>query len=128
MSFSLSCIGGGVIGCSTLYQLCKKGIKAILLEQAKITSGTTWHTAGLFWRLRPNDVEVQLLRGTKNVLDSLEEETGMNPGFIQNGGLFIARTEVSRCKELACFWAQYICFGPDNGHSATGPKSLEKMC
>lgn len=87
-------IGGGIIGCSTLYQLSKRGVKAILLEQAKITSGTTWHTAGLFWQLRPNDVEVQLLRGTKNVLDNIEEETGQNPGFIRNGGLFIARTKV----------------------------------
>lgn len=87
--------GGGVIGCNVLYQLCKRGVKALLLEQAKVTSGTTWHTAGLFWRLRPNDVEIQLLDGTRNLLNSLESETGLYPGFTKNGGIFIARTEVS---------------------------------
>ncbi|XP_022914521.1 sarcosine dehydrogenase, mitochondrial [Onthophagus taurus] len=85
-------IGGGSIGCSTLYQLCKKGVRAVLLEQGKVTCGTTWHTAGLFWRLRPNDVEIQLLEKTRQLLTNLEKETGVDPGFINNGGLFIART------------------------------------
>lgn len=40
-------IGGGVAGCNTLYQLSKRGVNAILLERAKITCGTTWHTAGM---------------------------------------------------------------------------------
>lgn len=52
-------IGGGSAGCHTLYYLAKNGIKAVLLEQSKLTAGTTWHTAGLIWRLRPNDVDVQ---------------------------------------------------------------------
>lgn len=52
--------GGGSAGCNTLYHLAKKGVNAVLLERAKLTSGTTWHTAGLVWRLRPNDVEIQL--------------------------------------------------------------------
>lgn len=54
-------IGGGSAGCNTLYHLAKRGVKAVLLEQAKLTAGTTWHTAGLVWRLRPNDVEIQLV-------------------------------------------------------------------
>lgn len=52
-------IGGGSAGCHALYHLAKRGIKAVLLERAKLTAGTTWHTAGLVWRLRPNDVEIE---------------------------------------------------------------------
>lgn len=59
---------------------------------AQMTAGTTWHTAGLVWRLRPNDVEIELLATTRNLLRSLEEETGLDPGWIQNGGLFISHS------------------------------------
>lgn len=86
-------IGGGSAGCNTLYQLAKRGVKAVLLERSRLTSGTTWHTAGLIWRLRPSDVEVQLLNTTRDLLMSLEAETGINPGWINNGGLYIAHTE-----------------------------------
>lgn len=89
-------IGGGSAGCNTLYQLAKRGVKAVLLERSRLTSGTTWHTAGLIWRLRPSDVEVQLLNTTRELLMSLEEETGINPGWINNGGLYLAHTKVRR--------------------------------
>ncbi|XP_046403823.1 sarcosine dehydrogenase, mitochondrial-like [Ischnura elegans] len=93
-------IGGGSIGCSTLYHLARMGAGngAVLLERGKLTCGTTWHTAGLVWRLRPSDVEIQLLDSTRNLLRRLEDETGLNSGWIQNGGLFIANTE-ERLKE-----------------------------
>lgn len=52
-------IGGGSAGCHALYHLARRGVKAVLLERAKLTAGTTWHTAGLVWRLRPNDVEIE---------------------------------------------------------------------
>lgn len=52
-------IGGGSAGCHALYHLAKRGVKAVLLERAKLTAGTTWHTAGLVWRLRPSDVEIE---------------------------------------------------------------------
>lgn len=74
------------------------------MEKSKLTSGTTWHTAGMFWRLRPNDVDIQLLDATRNTLKQLEEETGDNPGWIQNGGIFIGHNEVSF--ELI---QQYVC-------------------
>uniref|UniRef100_A0A0K8UZQ0 Sarcosine dehydrogenase, mitochondrial n=2 Tax=Bactrocera latifrons TaxID=174628 RepID=A0A0K8UZQ0_BACLA len=86
-------IGGGSAGCHTLYHLAKRGVKAVLLERAKLTAGTTWHTAGLIWRLRPNDVDIQLLNNSRNMLKQLEEDTGCDPGWIQNGGIFIAHTE-----------------------------------
>ncbi|KAF7275410.1 hypothetical protein GWI33_011779 [Rhynchophorus ferrugineus] len=88
-------IGGGITGCSTYYQLTKRGIKPVLLERHKITSGTTWHTGGLVWSLRPNDTDIQILDRTKQILKNLEKETGVEPGFINNGGIFIARTPVS---------------------------------
>ncbi|XP_029735141.2 sarcosine dehydrogenase, mitochondrial [Aedes albopictus] len=103
-------IGGGSAGCNTLYQLTKRGIRAVLLEKAKLTAGTTWHTAGLVWRLRPNDVEIKLLASTRNLLMSLEEETGYNSGWINNGGLFISHSDerLDEYKRLATLGK---CFG-----------------
>jgi len=86
-------IGGGSAGCHTLYHLAKRGVRAVLLERAQLTAGTTWHTAGLLWRLRPSDVDIQLLANSRNMLRQLEAETGLDPGWIQNGGIFIAHNE-----------------------------------
>ena len=85
-------IGGGSLGCSTLYHLTKLGVqKAILLEKSQLTAGTTWHSAGLAWRLRPNDVEIELLAHTRALArEVLEKETELSTGWIENGGLFIA--------------------------------------
>ncbi|XP_018525981.1 sarcosine dehydrogenase, mitochondrial [Lates calcarifer] len=85
-------IGGGSLGCQTIYHLAKMGLtNAVLLERDRLTAGTTWHTAGLLWQLRPSDVEVELLAHTRNVISKdLEQETGLHTGWIQNGGLFIA--------------------------------------
>lgn len=86
-------IGGGSLGCNALYHLAKLGVtNTVLLESHNLTAGTTWHTAGLVWRLRPNDTEIQLLNTTLQLLLRLEDETGVNPGWINNGGLFIAST------------------------------------
>ena len=57
--------------------------------------GTTWHTAGLVWRLRPNDTDIQLLNHMNHLVNNIEEETGINPGWINNGGLFIANNKVN---------------------------------
>uniref|UniRef100_A0A673HZ30 Sarcosine dehydrogenase, mitochondrial-like n=1 Tax=Sinocyclocheilus rhinocerous TaxID=307959 RepID=A0A673HZ30_9TELE len=90
--FNVVVIGGGSLGCQTLYHLCKLGMtNVVLLERDRLTAGTTWHTAGLLWQLRPSDTEVELLAHTRNVISSeLEEETDLETGWIQNGGLFIA--------------------------------------
>ncbi|KAI8429700.1 hypothetical protein MSG28_000268 [Choristoneura fumiferana] len=87
-------IGGGIAGCNTLYQLTKRGVNAVLLERAKLTSGTTWHTAGLVWSLRPCDLEVKLLQDSRHVYESLEKESGDFAGWINNGGMFISRSQV----------------------------------
>jgi len=86
--------GGGTAGCHTLYQLVKRGVKTVLLERAKLSSGTTWQSAGILWRLRPDDVLIALLNSTRDLLMQLETETGVDPGWINNGGLFTASTKV----------------------------------
>jgi len=87
-------IGGGSLGCQTLYHLAKLGVtNTVLLEKEQLTAGTTWHTAGLFWSLRPNDTEIELLTHTRKVITGLQEETGIDPGWINNGGLFIANNK-----------------------------------
>ncbi|CAG9805929.1 unnamed protein product [Chironomus riparius] len=103
-------IGGGAAGCSTLYQLTKRGVNAILLERGQLTCGTTWHTAGLVWRLRPNDVEIQLLATTRELLMNLESEVGLNSGWINNGGLFISHTP-QRTNEYRRLQTLGRCFG-----------------
>lgn len=65
-----------------------------MLERALLTSGTTWHTAGLVWSMKSNDIEVQLLAKTREVLSNLEQESGHHPGWINNGALFISHSKV----------------------------------
>lgn len=88
-------IGGGSLGCNTLYHLAKLGMKnSVLLERDRLTSGTTWHTAGLLWNLKPSDVEVELIVYARHLMeDVLEAETGVNTGWINNGGMFTASTK-----------------------------------
>lgn len=93
-----------------MYQLTKRNVNAILLERAQLTAGTTWHTAGLVWRLRPNDVEIQLLATTRDTLMNLEAETGLNSGWIQNGGLFISHS-TQRTNEYRRLQTLGKCFG-----------------
>ena len=86
-------IGGGAMGTSTLYHLSKMGVNSIIIEKDEITAGTTWHSAGLLWRLRPNDTEIKLINRTRELVMNngiLENETGMSCGWNSNGGLFIA--------------------------------------
>mmetsp|Transcript_58774 Transcript_58774/g.120227 ORF Transcript_58774/g.120227 Transcript_58774/m.120227 type:complete len:913 (+) Transcript_58774:43-2781(+) len=86
-------IGGGSVGTSTLYHLAKMGVNAVLLEKDDLTSGTTWHSAGLLWRLRPSDIDIQLIAHTRELAQSLEAETGETTGWNQNGGLFICSSK-----------------------------------
>ncbi|KAF0730620.1 hypothetical protein Ae201684P_021867 [Aphanomyces euteiches] len=83
-------VGGGSIGASTLYHLSQQGVNAVLVEKDQMTAGTTWHSAGLLWRLRPSDIDIQLIRRTRDLAKSLEAETGISTGWVENGGLFIA--------------------------------------
>lgn len=83
-------IGGGITGCSILYQLAKRGVNAALIERGKLTCGTTFHTAGLVWSLRPAPLEIEVLKRTKRVFNELGED---DCGWINNGSLFIAHCD-----------------------------------
>lgn len=84
-------IGGGVIGCSVAYHLAREGRKDIVvLERSKLTSGTTWHAAGLVRRLRPSATLTKLINYSIDLYKELEIETGQQTGFIQTGSLSIA--------------------------------------
>lgn len=84
-------IGGGVIGCSTAYHLAHAGYRDIvLLERAKLTSGSTWHAAGLVGQLRTSANITQLLKYSVELYDRLEQETGQATGWKRNGGLRLA--------------------------------------
>ena len=84
-------IGGGIIGCSTAYHLARTGFKdVVLLERAKLTSGSTWHAAGLVGQLRTSANVTQLLKYSVELYDKLEQETGQATGWKRNGGLRLA--------------------------------------
>ena len=95
-------IGGGIIGCSVAYHLAKLGIKeVVLIERAKLTSGSTWHAAGLVGQLRTSANITQLLKYSVELYDKLEQETGQATGWKRNGGLRLAcnaerMTEIKR--------------------------------
>ncbi|MCG7521385.1 FAD-dependent oxidoreductase [Ruegeria sp. Ofav3-42] len=87
-------IGGGVIGCSIAYHLAREGRKDIVvLERSKLTSGTTWHAAGLVRRLRPSATLTKLINYSIDLYDELERETGQATGWTQTGSLTLATNE-----------------------------------
>ena len=76
-SASVVVIGGGVIGCSVAYHLARDGVADVtLLERRQLTSGTTWHAAGLVGQLRTSINMTQLARYTSTLYRRLEAETG----------------------------------------------------
>lgn len=91
---SVLVIGGGVMGCSTLYHLAKMGVTdAILLERNKLTSGTTWHSAAQVRALRHSRNLTRMIQYSVDLYSSLERETGQAVGWIQKGSLSIATNE-----------------------------------
>lgn len=83
-------IGGGIIGCSTAYHLAKLDHEVVLLERKKLTSGTTFHAAGLVGQLRGNANITQLLGYSVALYDRLEDEVGLATGWKMTGGLRLA--------------------------------------
>jgi sarcosine dehydrogenase len=83
-------VGGGIIGCSVAYHLAKRGIETLLLERHKLTSGSTWHAAGLVGQLRSNANITSLLGYSVELYSKLEAETGLATGWKRNGGLRLA--------------------------------------
>jgi sarcosine dehydrogenase len=86
-------IGGGIVGVSTAYHLAGLGWEVTLLERHKLTSGSTFHAAGLVGQLRSSASITQLLGESVKLYRRLEEETGLATGWKMNGGLRLACTQ-----------------------------------
>src|SRR6202051_4623472 len=95
-------VGGGIVGSSVAYHLGAIGqTDVVLLERNKLTSGSTWHAAGLVGQLRSSANITQLLKYSVELYDRLEAETGQATGWKRNGGLRLAcnaerMTEIKR--------------------------------
>ncbi|KIC09020.1 FAD-dependent oxidoreductase [Leisingera sp. ANG-M1] len=104
---SVVVIGGGIMGCSTLYHLAQMGVSdAILLERNKLTSGTTWHSAAQVRALRHSQNLTRMIQYSVDLYSRLEQETGQSVGWIQKGSLSIATnpdrmTHIKRQEALA---------------------------
>ena len=84
-------IGGGIIGCSTAYHLAKNHkANVVLLERDRLTSGSTWHAAGLVGQLRSSASITQLLKYSVELYKNLDQETGLNTGWKMTGCLRLA--------------------------------------
>lgn len=84
-------IGGGIIGCSVAYHLAHMGVDVVLLERDRLTSGTTWHAAGLvvtFGSL--SETSTELRKYTRKLYTELEAETGQSTGFAGVGFIELA--------------------------------------
>ncbi|WP_392338107.1 FAD-dependent oxidoreductase [Loktanella salsilacus] len=93
-------IGGGISGCSVAYHLAKLGwTDIVLLERKKLTSGTTWHAAGLVGQLRASQNMTRLAKYSADLYSTLEAETGLATGLRQCGSITVALT-AERQEEL----------------------------
>lgn len=93
-------IGGGIIGCSTAYHLARNHkADVVLLEQGRLTSGSTWHAAGLVGQLRSSASITQLLNYSVDLYKRLDKETGLETGWKMTG-----------CLRLACNQDRWIEF------------------
>ena len=93
-------IGGGVAGCSVAYHLAKFGWKdTVLLERDQLTSGTTWHAAGLVGQLGATATITKLRKYSLNLYKELEKKTELSTGLKQNGAITVASSK-ERLQEL----------------------------
>src|SRR5277367_2178155 len=93
-------VGGGIIGCSVAYHLAHMGWKdVVLLERDRITSGTTWHAAGLMVTFgSTSETSTEMRKYTRDLYSRLEAETGLSTGFKPVGFIEVA-TESDRLEE-----------------------------
>ena len=86
-------VGGGIAGCSTAYHLTRLGVRdVVLLEQGRLTCGTTWHAAGLVGQTRATRNATRMSRYGIELYATLEQETGLATGWKRCGSLNVAKT------------------------------------
>lgn len=92
-SAQVAIIGGGIIGCSTAYHLTQMGCRdVVILEKGELTSGSTWHAAGLVGQLRAERNITRMLQYSVSLYENLEAETGLTTGWKKTGCLHLAKT------------------------------------
>ena len=100
-------IGGGVIGCSVAYHLAAQGAsEVVLLERDKLTSGTTWHAAGLMVTFgSTSHTSTELRKYTRDLYARLEDETGQSTGLRQCGFIEVAadRDRLEEYRRVSAF-------------------------
>ena len=90
-SASVVIIGGGIAGTSIAYHFARAGWQDVcLLEQNRIASGTTWHSAGQVGQLRSSSAQTQVNKASAELYSRLQSETGHDPGWLNCGGLQLA--------------------------------------
>jgi len=113
-------VGGGVIGCSTAYHLAKLGWGDVtLIERKQVSSGTTWHAAGLVTTLRDTESQTWLAQYSLKLYEELEKETGQATGFIKCGSIQLAIDE-HKAEEMRRGCAMARTFGVENKEITPG--------
>lgn len=114
-------VGGGVVGTSVAYHLAQRGWRDIvLLERNTLTSGTTWHAAGLVTQARSTWGTREVVRRSLEVFRTLEQQTGFSPGFVETGTITIA-TRPARLTELR-HQASVVLGNGIDAHLVTAPE------
>lgn len=86
-------VGGGAVGCGVAYHLAKAGWETMLVERDELTSGSTWHAAGLLPLFNMGYATTHIHKYSVDFYKSLEAETGLNAGFSVCGNLRMAQTD-----------------------------------
>ncbi len=93
-------VGGGIVGCSVAYHLTRRGVTDVLvLEQGKLTGGTTWHAAGLVSQLKSSHSLTELATYSARLFEGLEAETGQATGYRAPGSISVA-ADAERLEEI----------------------------
>lgn len=113
-------VGGGVIGCSVAYHLAKLGWEdVVVLERKQVSSGTTWHAAGLVTTLRDTEAQTRLAQYSLELYEELEAETGQATGFIKCGSVQLAM-DADKAEEMRRGCALARNFGVANEEISPG--------